>query len=252
MLTKEYPYFYDPHMHTSAGSKCGKNTCREMIDAAKAAGYAGVFLTEHNWGGNTRIDKALPWEAWVTAFISGYYEAKEYADGVGLDLFWGYEAGGYRGAEFLIYGLEPQWLLQHPQLREMTVKEHLALARAEGGMVIQAHPFRTASYIPAIQLFPFDVDGVEGINGGHSRLADGVYSMPRQDNLAIQYANAYKLPLTAGSDDHSISLRHCGVAFRRRLTSARDYCEAIKSDEDRLLTDGVQIFDRFGNPLETK
>lgn len=252
MVTKEYPYLYETHMHTGEGSKCGKNTCREMLDAAKAAGYTGVFLTEHNWGGNTRIDKKLPWEAWVAEFISGYFGAKEYADSVGLDMFWGYEAGGFKGAEFLIYGLEPQWLFMHPELREMSVKEHLALVRAEGGMVIHAHPFRTESYIPSIQLFPFDVDGVEGLNGGHRCLEGGTDVLPYQDTLAIHYANAYNLPLTAGSDDHSINLRGCGVAFRRKLTSARDYCAAIKADEDRILTDGVRVFDRLGRALETK
>ena len=251
MLTEDYPYLYETHLHTVHGSKCAKNSGREMADAAKAAGYTGIFITEHNWGGNTIVDRTIPWEQWVTEFTKGYYETREYGQGIGLDVFWGYEAG-FRGTEFLIYGVEPQWLLLHPELREMTVKEHLALVRAEGGMVIQAHPFRTAYYIPAIQLFPFDVDGVEGLNGGHNRFKDGVYAMPCQDILAIQYANAYKLPLTAGSDAHSTHLRGCGVAFRRRLTSARDYCEAIKTDEDRILTDSVQIFDRFGTPLETK
>ena len=151
MITKEYPYLYETHLHTMHGSKCGKNSGREMVDAANAAGYTGIFITEHNWGGNTIVDKKLPWEQWVAAFIQGYYETRDYGDSVGIDVFWGYEAG-FCGTEFLIYGFDPHWLFQHPQLRELPLKEHLALVRAEGGMVIHAHPFRTASYIPSIQL----------------------------------------------------------------------------------------------------
>ena len=166
-------------------------------------------------------------------------------------MFWGYEAG-FCGTEFLIYGFDPHWLFQHPQLRELPLKEHLALVRAEGGMVIHAHPFRTASYIPSIQLLPFDVDGVEGINGGHQQVASGGTPPVYRDTLAIHYANAYGLPLTAGSDVHSTNLKGCGVAFRRKLTSAKDYCTAIKNNEDRVLVNGTQVYDRFGNLLEEK
>ena len=55
-LEKIYPFKYETHMHTSASSACGCNTPEEMVEAYKNAGYAGIIITDHHYGGNTAID----------------------------------------------------------------------------------------------------------------------------------------------------------------------------------------------------
>ena len=50
-IRKEYPYLYETHLHTSEGSACGRSTGREIAEACKEYGYAGIFVTDHNWGG---------------------------------------------------------------------------------------------------------------------------------------------------------------------------------------------------------
>ena len=246
---EQYPYLYETHLHTKQSSACAWNTGYEMAKACHEYGYAGIIVTDHNWGGNTCTDRSLPWESWVREFSAGYLDAKRYADEHGdFDVFFGYEAG-FSGTEFLIYGISPEWLMDHPEIREATLEEHLRLVRAAGGTVIHAHPFREEWYIPEIRLFPELVDGVEGINATHSCHKSTAHNKTEYDDRAVAYANANGIPMTAGSDIHSTNLFGGGVAFRRRLTSVEDYCRAIVTGEDRLLTNGDHCFDQHGNRI---
>ena len=55
-IKEAYPYLYETHLHTSQGSACGKAEGAQMARACKAAGYTGIFVTDHNWGGNTAVE----------------------------------------------------------------------------------------------------------------------------------------------------------------------------------------------------
>ena len=122
MYREDYPYLYETHMHTSESSACARNTGAEMAKAAKEAGYTGVIITNHNWYGNNCIDSFLPWEEWIEQYCKGYENARQWGNENGLDVFFGYEAG-YNGTEFLIYGVDKQWLINHPQIKDASVQE---------------------------------------------------------------------------------------------------------------------------------
>lgn len=245
---KDYPYLYETHLHTMQSSACAHCSGYDMAKAAHAMGYAGIIVTDHNWGGNTSTDRSLPWKEWVLNFAKGYLDAKAYGDAHDFDVFFGYEAG-YNGTEFLIYGVDPDWMIAHPEIRTATVEEQFRLIHEAGGMIIHAHPFREEPYIPEIRLFPEYVDGVEGINATHSNHRSLGHNNPEYDAKAIAYANQHKLPMSAGSDIHSTNLLGGGVAFKRRLTSIQDFCQAILTGEDYVLTNGDSVFDKFGNKL---
>lgn len=245
---KDYPYLYETHLHTCQSSACAHNTGYEMAKAAHEMGYSGIIVTDHNWGGNTCVDRKLPWEQFVEAFAKGYLDAKAYGDAHDFDVFFGYEAG-FRGTEFLIYGITPDWMIEHPEIRTASIEEQYKLIHNAGGMVIHAHPFREEPYIPEIRLLPEYVDGVEGINATHSNKKSLGHNEPAYDSRAISYANTHHLPLSAGSDIHTTNLFGGGVAFKRRLTSIQDFCNAIKSGEDYVLTNGDYVTDKFGNKL---
>ncbi len=256
MFQEQYPYLYETHLHTSVGSACGKNTPQEMVQAAKDAGYTGIIITEHNWGGNTAVDGSLPWGQWVTEFTRGYYEAREFGSSIGLDVFWGYEAGfrgtNFAGTEYLIYGITPEWLMAHPEIRDMGAKEHLQTVRAAGAVVVHAHPYREASYIPEIRLTPNWVDAVEAVNAHHSNSRSKSHVSLKYDEDARRYAADNRLPITAGSDIHTTNLLGGGVAFRTRLESVFDYCDAILHDGDYILTNGEVIYDKAGNVISNR
>ncbi len=236
-MNKEYPYLYETHLHTCSASACAKNTGAEMADSAKAAGYAGIIVTDHNWGGNTCVNRSLPWETWVELFAEGYREAKARGDEIGLDVWFGMEAG-FNGTEFLIYGVTPEWMKEHPELRHSDPAEMSRIVHEGGGIYVQAHPYREEPYIPEIRLFPDIVDGVEMINASNKR--------PEFNELAVKYANEHELPGTAGSDIHSVNLLGAGMAFRRRLTSIQDFCDQIRFGGDYIMTDGKKTFDKRG------
>lgn len=246
--TKKYPYLYETHLHTGQSSRCARSSGRQMAEAAKKAGYAGIFVTDHNWHGNNNIDPALPWRDWVQAFCRGYEDAREWGDKNNFSVFFGYEAG-YQGTEFLIYGVDGEWLIAHPEIKDATVEEQYRLIHEAGGMVIHAHPFREEWYIPKVRLFPEAVDGVEGINATHSNPLSISHNNPEYDTLAVAYAKKHRLPITAGSDIHDSRLFGGGVAFARKITSAKDYCRAVLGGEDYLLTNGVSWFDKNGNSV---
>lgn len=247
-LREEYPYLYETHLHTTEGSACGHADGRRMAGACKEYGYTGIFITDHNWGGNTAVDRRLPWDEWVDAFCRGYENAKEEGSRIGLDVFFGYEAG-FSGTEFLIYGIDKEWMLANPEIRHADVEKQYQLVHRNGGMVIHAHPYREAGYIPEIRLFPEWIDGVEGINAMHSNPRSTAHYEPVFDTRAAAYAGKYHLPMTAGSDIHCTQLMGGGVAFRRRLTSSADYIKAILSGEDYVLTDGEYWYNKEGRLL---
>ena len=257
-LLPDYPYFYETHFHTAESSRCGKSAAADMVDACKAAGYTGIFVTDHHWGGNTRTDRNLPWEEWVDGFTAGYYAAKKRGDEIGLDVFFGWESG-FMGTEFLIYGLSPEWMKAHPEIRTaarpgwpevedpLTPEKQYALIHAAGGMVIHAHPYREEPYIPEIRLFPDFVDGVEAINATHSNPMSKSHTSLEYNKRAWAYAKAHDLPVTAGSDIHSVNLFGGGMAFRRRLEGPQDYIRAVFTSDEYVLTDGADWFEQQGN-----
>ncbi len=249
-MPKDYPYLYETHLHTSQGSACAKNSGYEMARACHQAGYAGIIVTDHNWGGNTAVDRSLPWPQWVREFTKGYEDAQKYGQKhPDFDVFFGYEAG-FRGTEFLIYGISPEWLIAHPEIRTPSISGHLKLVRQAGGTVIHAHPFREASYIPKILLFPDLVDGVEGVNAAHSSPLSRGHRNACYDKKALEFGKEQGLPLTSGSDIHSTRLLGGGMAFKRRLTSIEDFCAAVRSREDSVLTNGDQTWDNRGNLIK--
>ncbi len=247
-IREQYPFLYETHLHTKEASACARNSGAEMAKACKEYGYTGIFVTDHNWGGNTAVDRSLAWEEWVERFCRGYENVKAEGDRIGLDVFFGYEAG-FRGTEFLLYGIDKEWMLAHPSLWTATIEEQYRLVHENGGLVIHAHPFRDEAYIPEIRLFPQWVDGVEGINATHSNGKSGAHNKREFDEKAVAYAREHGLPMTAGSDIHTTFLFGGGVAFKRRLASAQDYVHAVLSGEDYVLTNGDEWFDKQGNRL---
>lgn len=246
---EDYPYFYETHLHTNVGSACATSSPVEMAKACKEAGYAGIFITEHNWGGNCKPDRNLPWKDYIRELCRGYREAKAWADDNDFDVFFGYEAG-YNGTEFLIYGIDEKWIIDNEILKTATIEKQYELVKSAGGMVIHAHPYREEYYIPKIRLYPDYVDGVEIINATHSNSRSISHNDPEYDTKAIRYCNENNLLPTAGSDVHSTNLFNGGMAFKRKILDERDFVKSVLGKEDYILTNGEMWFDKKGNPID--
>ena len=213
-------YQYETHLHTSETSACGIAAAREYIPYYLDHGYHGIFVTDHFFGGNTAVSQRLPWREQVERFCLGYEEARNEGEKRGLQVLFGWEQA-FDGDEYLVYGLDKQWLLENPQVKGFTRAEQYAAARAQGGCVVQAHPFRDRSYIRRIHLNTACVDGVEVFNAAN----------PMEVNVqAYHYAKNIGLPMRAGSDIHSVPWPMlCGVAFETPLADERDFAARLRA-----------------------
>ena len=160
-------YRYETHLHTLPVSKCAKASVLDNLKAYAALGFTGVFITNHFIDGNIDIDRSLPYEQRIKFYFSDYEEAKRLAPQLGIQVFCGVELS-YKGTDFLVYGLDQEWFLQHPEIDGMKKSEELQLLMDAGALVIQAHPYREANYIDHIRLFPRHVHGVEVCNATQS------------------------------------------------------------------------------------
>ena len=156
-------YRYETHLHTFPVSKCGKVTVREALEFYKNLDYDGVFITNHFIDGNIGADKNDSYEKLMEFYFSDYEEGVKIGKELGLKVFFGNEVS-YKGTDFLIYGLDKEWYLSHPEILEMKKSQVLPYYMEHGALVIHAHPFREAGYIDHIRLFPRCVQGVEIYN----------------------------------------------------------------------------------------
>ena len=218
------PYLYETHMHTCQASACGKSTGREHVRRYTDLGFTGIIVTDHFFGGNSCIDRSLPWEEKINRFCSGYEDAWEEGEKTGLQVFFGWEQG-YGDDEYLVYGLDKKWLLEHPEIEHCSRRRQLELAHEGGGCVIQAHPFRMRPYMTYIRLGLRFSDGAEVANAGNH---------PVNDLYARHYAEELGLVMTAGSDNHDSSRiltqdQLYGVGLDQKLSSIHDYVSLILS-----------------------
>ena len=217
------PYLYETHLHTSPVSKCAKAGVRESLEFYKSLGYEGVFITNHFIDGNINCARSLPYSERIEFYFSDYEEGVRIGREIGLSVFSGIESS-YRGTDFLIYGLDKQWYLDHPEIEEMKKSQMLPFMAEAGALIIQAHPFRESAHIDHIRLFPRCVHGVE------------VYNACRKDfenAMAEHYAQSYSLIPFAGTDNHKASgkTQLGGMQSETPIVDELDFVRRVKNGE---------------------
>ena len=213
-------YLYETHCHTYPVSKCAKSTVLETLDFYRSMGYDGIFITNHFLDGTINIDRTLSYEERLRFYFSDYDDAVRIGKKIGISVFLGFELT-YKGTDFLIYGIDQDWFFSHPEIEGMKKSQELELLRDAGALIIQAHPFREASYIDHIRLFPRHVHGVEIINASRSDF---------ENKIAENYAKAYGLLSFAGSDTHQTAQKRlAGIRTNTRILNEQDFCERILS-----------------------
>lgn len=214
-------YKYETHLHTIEASACARSKAAEYPEYYKSLGYDGIFVTDHFFNGNTRIPEYESWERRVNEFCLGYERAKEAGDAIGLPVFFGWEAN-FDGDEFLIYGLDKQWLLEHPDMLSWSRDEQYDIIHGDGGLVVQAHPFRERPYLHSIFLNPDNCDAWESYNSCNETT---------HNRNAEIYCLEHDIFMTGGSDIHLIGsideARLSGMAFEYPLECACDYTDAV-------------------------
>ncbi len=210
-------YRYETHMHTSGVSACSTADVREILELYKKIGYDGVFITNHFLDGNIRLDVIPSYKEGLEFYFSDYLKGVEIGKEIGLKVFLGIEIS-HLGTDFLIYGLDKEWYFEHPEIENMEKTQQLKFLMDSGALVIQAHPYREASYIDHIRLFPRSVHGVEIYNAKGTEL---------ESKMAIHYAESYGLLKFAGSDKHDVAEQTL-LAGEESVTPINSEIEFIK------------------------
>lgn len=213
----------DMHAHSSGISWCCKADSRAALETARSVGIDGLVLCNHYQEIYVENGDA---GAFAEKYVAEYESARAIAEGMGMPLYFGVEVTAklHDNAHILLYGLEPDFVLRHPRVYEYPLEKLAEAVHSEGGIVVQAHPFRGRGYLLDTRL----LDGVEVnchplYDATHcARLMD----IARRDGIFV----------TCGGDYHADAYRAvCGVHFPEGVSKYGDIVEYLKmSDEIRL------------------
>ena len=230
-------YLYETHCHSSECSACAHSRARELVRGYKAAGYAGLVLTDHFIRGNTSVSRLLPWPKRMQAYYDAYLEAKAEGDALDFDVIFGIEHAYGSGKEVLLYGIDLEFLLKNDDIRRISLGELADRVRAYGGLVIMAHPYRDRAYVDmSVQPQEEVLDGIELYNACNA---------PGEDLQALALAERNpRYILTSGGDIHHWAdprIGSAGLWFDRRIRDGKELVAALKAREYRFQVDHRQL-----------
>lgn len=222
-------YKYQMHCHTTPCSRCGRITPDELAENLYKAGYSGCVLTNHFYNGNTGISRELTWNSFIKAYESDYVKCKKAAEGYDLDILFGIEEHIGNGKEIICYGITPEMLYGHSELKHNEIELWHNTLSSYGVVIIQAHPFRSRSNTPEPGVLPMNyIDGIEEFNFGNST---------DENRLAEEYLKIHTslIPLS-GADAHlSHGLMRGGIVTSRRVDSSELLIDILRSREFSLI-----------------
>ncbi len=227
----------ETHSHSLPISICSKIETKELVRLYKDAGFDTLFLTNHfsmshfeKWG------KAMTHSERVDTMYNDYLEAKKEGDKIGLIVLFAVEFS-LRGNHYLLYGATPEFLKLRDDFFDMEFEEFYKFAKAYGVTVIQAHPFWEVTGVATPQC----VDGFEGIN-------QGMYATEMHNDLTLNAAKEYGLPISCGSDTHKTEgVGQTAMLSKEKITSAQQYIDLLFKGELILFADGVEVCNSLNN-----
>ena len=220
-------YKTELHAHTRESSSCADFYAQEVAEQYIAAGYTTVFVTNHYNDYNLELGGDT-WDAQISHHLEGYRAMKAYA-GDRLCVLLGCELRFVGSAnDYLVFGMDEEFLLNHPELHKMNLKSFCALAHLHGFLIIQAHPFRNGMTV----MNPDLLDGYEIYNGHpghHSR-----------NQIANAWATQFGKIRTSGTDFHHPTQSPCGgILTSAPIRTQEELLDTLKSGDYTLLCSGA-------------
>lgn len=218
-------YKYELHCHTKYGSRqCGRTEPKDIARLYKEAGYSGVVITDHYSPLTFNLTHGYfnP-KKFISEYINPYYEMKKYED-ENFSVMFGMELRHYgTGNDYLIYGVDPEWLREQGNLLALFEKDVYKLMHSQGYLVYQAHPFRP--YITRCN--PKYIDGIEIYNG----------KVPKSSNdKAEKWAKETGKLMSSGSDFHVPNqLAKGGIITEKPIRNNADLLETLKSMDFKMI-----------------
>lgn len=212
------------HVHTSEGSPCAEVDAENIVRAYSEAGYDAIVITNHfdnellkNFGATD--------EEKIERYLLGYRKAKAVEVKFDIKVMLGVEIGLVPNPEeYLIYGIDEAFLMQHPDLCHMEQKELYQLCHSYGAVLYQAHPFRT----PCRPQNPEFLDGMEynqRPNSGNNN-----------EELTIWLKCHPNVKCISGSDCHTLEqVGVGGIEIEQPISNIKELTGLIKSTQVKLI-----------------
>jgi len=217
-------YQTETHCHTMEVSPCSRIPAKYLVEGYAAAGYGYLFVTDHYHPNTFQHMRGKTWAEKVDEYLSGYTLAKAYAP-VGLhvmpamEVTINYESREQFGTDFLVYGADREFLVEHPRLFDLDYEAFYQLMQENGFLVFQAHPFRYG----LSPVMPICYDGVEAVNA-HPRCFS-------YNKKAIQFASEHDVYIISGSDAHAEEdIGRGGVMLPGGIETPMDFVQYIKEN----------------------
>ena len=211
-------YLVETHAHTSEISPCATCPAQLFGELFAQHGYSTVILTNHLCRAVYDKKGFTSWNSYIDSFVEGFRLAEKAAAGR-FTVLMGAEIN-FTGApnDYLAYGITEEFMLKHPDFTESSPKEFYPLAKENGILLIQAHPFRFGTRI----INPDYLDGYEIYNGNPRHNSN--------NDIAAAWASKHGKPATAGTDFHEPGdIGLCGMEFDLPIASVDDFIHAILS-----------------------
>lgn len=186
-------YLYEMHAHVKEVSTCSGSYARDLIEYYKDLGYTGIVLTDHmNRATFSRAGLAdAPWEEKVEHYLKGF-KALEKENNGNFILIFGMEISfDSKPNDYLVYGVTEEFLRNNGDLMALEPEDFSKLARENGLLFLQAHPFRRGMEVEDWEI----LDGYEVFNGNPRHNSN--------NDFAEDWAKKHgKTIVTSGSDFH--------------------------------------------------
>jgi len=216
-------YKTELHCHSKDVSGCSNESVEGIVEKYLAAGYRTVCLTNHFCPGS---HDDTHWEEKVDKLFRGYEKLVKASAGW-LNIVMGMELRFAENSnDYLVFGFDRQYLLDHPDIIKMGLGKYIGMARADGLFTIQAHPCRYGMTVTR----PDRLDGMEVFNGhpGHNS----------NNDIALHWAEKYGLIQTSGTDHHNRDHRpDGGIITDFPIRTPEELIGALRSGNYELIRD---------------
>lgn len=218
-------YKLETHLHVKGTSPCAQTDEKTIAEIYEGKGYNGIVYTSHY--NSYLIDYyGMTAKEYNQNFVEHYNRLKQECQKVGIDVFFGmefmpdctsyYNADTPYKAEFLIYGITPEFVLDGGErMFRNSVEETSLLCRENGWIFSQSHPFRTI----ITYRNPSLLEAVEVYNG---------YARHDSHNdKAEQFAKDNGLIPLAGSDFHEPQDGGAGIILANAIANEKELVAEI-------------------------
>ncbi len=212
---------YEIHCHTSEVSSCAWVEAINVARIHEDAGFEGICITDHYHEQFFSAFTGLKDSEVVDKYLLGYRTALEEGARLGLKVFLGMEIKFTESLnDYLVYGITEEMLYENPFMFRMGLEAFSSMAKVEGLLLIQAHPFRDNM----VRVNPQFLDGVETINGN--------LRINSRNNVSNQYADEHDLLKMGGSDFHrECDINLAAMEFLVDVNSNTDLVNALRGGE---------------------